>query len=336
MRQGNFEVFIKSEGRELPEYHMEPVDDKTLGCYVPSEVGKTFEICWRGDTSYDMYDTTVRCDVDGHKAGGSHCSRGLLNASRWGIREAADRRRPFVFSPLITTDDETFAAGPGAHPDLGTVEVQLIHAICITKTGFKTQANQFRPGVVHEKSKKMGVQCVSLGDGRRCKASNKVHVQQINRGEPYLRFVFRYRSKEFLQAEGIMPSNERTASDGQEQAPAGRKRRAAQLYAVLPEAGPSRKRARGSPSAAETSQKDIKPCVARNEDANASGYEFGSVEGRAQATGRTLHSTRRVKHEWRDPGANIIDLTEGEVKREGSPIRLEATGGVIDLTQDED
>ncbi|KAH9933763.1 uncharacterized protein B0H18DRAFT_1115144 [Fomitopsis serialis] len=34
MRKGNFEVLIKSEGRELPEYQLEAVDDKTVACYI--------------------------------------------------------------------------------------------------------------------------------------------------------------------------------------------------------------------------------------------------------------------------------------------------------------
>lgn len=42
MRQGNIQVFIKSqpEGRVLPEYQVETLDGgKTVVCYIPSEVG---------------------------------------------------------------------------------------------------------------------------------------------------------------------------------------------------------------------------------------------------------------------------------------------------------
>lgn len=40
MRKGDIEVHIKSEGRALPEYQVEVVDDKTVACYIPSEAGK--------------------------------------------------------------------------------------------------------------------------------------------------------------------------------------------------------------------------------------------------------------------------------------------------------
>ena len=45
-----------------------------------------------------------------------------------------------------------------------------------------------------------------------------------------------------------------------------------------------------------------------------------------------------VKDERRTSGGNVIDLTQGDVKREHSPIRLPAAhlGGVIDLTLEGD
>ncbi|EPS95255.1 hypothetical protein FOMPIDRAFT_1083778, partial [Fomitopsis schrenkii] len=196
MRRGNIQVLIKSEGRILPEYQVETLDGgKTVACYIPSEVGKNFEICWRGDTHLDPYDTSVRCDVDGRKAGGSYCERGVLNGSRWGIRETPDLRRPFVFAPLVTTDDDDVAAGPEAQLDLGSIEVRLAYAVRMGRANFK-RSQLFQPGMVHERSKKMGVQCVSLGNGRRCDPHHKTHIRLIEgRNSLYAHFVFRYRSK---------------------------------------------------------------------------------------------------------------------------------------------
>ena len=40
MWKNNTEVYIRCEGRTLPEYQVEAVDEKTMACYIPSEAGK--------------------------------------------------------------------------------------------------------------------------------------------------------------------------------------------------------------------------------------------------------------------------------------------------------
>ncbi|KAH9833214.1 uncharacterized protein C8Q71DRAFT_194370 [Rhodofomes roseus] len=234
MRKGNLEVLVRSEGRDLPEYQVEHVDDRTLACYINSEVGKTFEICWRGDTRRDKYDSSVHCYVDGRGAGGTFSQRGIVDNSRWGVREAVDRRRPFVFAPLVTTDDESIAVSSEAHPDLGTIDVKLFYVVLGDIRHFKQRPGAIYPGgVVHEKIKKMGIHCVSLGDSRECEREAKANMKVINESDPiYARFIFRYRSKDFLQAEGIMPLGEGNGGGAHDPSPSGRKRRSAGLHSI--------------------------------------------------------------------------------------------------------
>jgi len=244
MRKGSFKVFIKSEGRELSEYQVEAVDDKTVACYIPSEVGKTFEICWSGDTRGDSHITTVRCHVDGRNAGGKPSRPGLVKNCRWGVRVSTDQRRPFVFASLALTDDDTSIMASEAHPDLGTIDVTLAHVIYVGNKPIRDMSNEFTAQTVHERSKKMGTQCVQLDEARRCEVSTLwKNTKLVDENVPfYARFIFRYRSKDYLQAEGIMPLKESSGSGNAEQPYIMRKRPRID-YSI---AGPSRKKSENS------------------------------------------------------------------------------------------
>lgn len=63
-------------------------------------------------------------------------------------------------SRIRPADDDDVAAGPEAQLDLGSIEVRLAYAVRMGRANFK-RSQLFQPGMVHERSKKMGVQCVS-------------------------------------------------------------------------------------------------------------------------------------------------------------------------------
>ncbi len=44
MHNRNFEVYISSDDRRLPEYKEQLHDEKTSSCYIPSEAGKVSDI----------------------------------------------------------------------------------------------------------------------------------------------------------------------------------------------------------------------------------------------------------------------------------------------------
>lgn len=58
-------------------------------------------------------------------------------------------------------DDDAAPSGPDAQPELGSIAVKLAYVTRLGRVGFKSSADLLQPGVVHERSKKMGVQCVS-------------------------------------------------------------------------------------------------------------------------------------------------------------------------------
>ncbi|KAH9913908.1 hypothetical protein B0H21DRAFT_772557, partial [Amylocystis lapponica] len=135
-----FEVSIHCEGRPLPEFSTK-VDNRTVSCFVASEVGKVFSIKW---SSHINSFVTVNCVMDGHPMG---CTtvKPRRSGSREGIRTSPTTHRLFRFAPLY------------------------------------------------------------LGTEVRCNAqtpSNKVtYIDKPD--EPYVKFIFRYRPREFLKADGI-------------------------------------------------------------------------------------------------------------------------------------
>ncbi|KZT71923.1 hypothetical protein DAEQUDRAFT_78211 [Daedalea quercina L-15889] len=80
---------------------------------------------------------------------------------RWGIREVEDRRRPFMFASLAMTDDDSVAAESETQADVGTVKVKLVYVVEEGQRRFTSKADRIVPGMVHERSKNLGVQCVS-------------------------------------------------------------------------------------------------------------------------------------------------------------------------------
>ena len=107
-----------------------------------------------------------------------------------------------------------------------------------------------------------------------------------------------------------------------------RKRYSTSSQVDEPEQGSRPKRARTTPAHMGTSansQADVKPSIA----------PLAANDGDERQRPR---SSQGFKNKRQGTSGDIIDLTEGDVKREHSPIRLPAAhiGGVIDLTLEDD
>ncbi|TFY57657.1 hypothetical protein EVJ58_g6896 [Rhodofomes roseus] len=349
MQKGKFRVYIKSADRgRLPEYEVETVDDKTVACYIPSEIGKNFEICWRANTRGERYQTSVICYVDGIGAGATRCMPGKVKSSRWGVRVSADQRRPFKFATLAMTGaNATFSQvaetlirfadddnAPMGSDKLGTIEVTLSHEIETGQEPVRNTSHKLVNQMVHERSKKMGLHCVSLDEARPCRLiSTQKCSKLVDKSVPfYARFIFRYRSEDFLRAEGIIPEDEGAAAHAQPEAVAGRKRASRPLPDDM-EAGPSRKRAKIA--VPRPPQTDVHPSMAqhgKDEDIAALQRQLDSVKGQAQAIQKQLEamkrpgSSPRVKTDRQTLDAGARKLTHNAVKRERLPMRLGAAG----------
>ncbi|EPS95256.1 hypothetical protein FOMPIDRAFT_92819 [Fomitopsis schrenkii] len=292
MKKGKITVWIESEGSRLPEYQVEIVDDKTVACYIPSEAGKTFKICWRGSSRHDKHVTTVRSCIDGHKFGGTHFPPGKMPTAH------ANSECPL--------DDDALASNIGPMGDPGTIEVHFAHVMEQGQVASQYSFKCDTPRVVHEGSKKMGMHCVSFGEPLTCKVESSLFVSKLaNEDEPfYARFIFRYRPNDVLRAQDIIPSESPNAGPNEHHT-LGQKRRS---NTGAPEEGPNRKRAR---TAERSRAKD-------NQDVDALEEELKSIQARAQAIQRELQArvgsppSHKVKSE-RGSGARggVVDLTKG-------------------------
>ncbi|TBU34227.1 hypothetical protein BD311DRAFT_747369 [Dichomitus squalens] len=206
MHLNGYTVWISCDGKSLPEYKTERKgeDRNTITCYIPSETGETFSIEWRDYVNQSHLRFVTK--VDGRAVGGNRCRPGGKGL-RWGVRTSTTTRQPFQFAPLRTTDDEEHMYALASHAALGEIEVSVIRIRAEYRSVPHTMG-KFRPvEAVHERSKKAGVHCVSLGANRQVPLSRtQTSSTPLNPREgPVAKFVFRYRPKALLQAQGIIP-----------------------------------------------------------------------------------------------------------------------------------
>ncbi|EKM57982.1 uncharacterized protein PHACADRAFT_206830 [Phanerochaete carnosa HHB-10118-sp] len=220
--------------------------------------------------------------------------------------------RPFAFTLINFSDDDALL-----HRDAN--ELEAIGAIRITARRVIAKENvPYNPaqydtrdiGLVHERRKKAGVHCREIHRQTR-NAANVDYLDAIEK--PYCVFVFRYRPKDILQAQGIVPpptpvappgntSPSRTSNGGQQRTEPP----------VQRTASGSGKRQREEPPSQnldikESDESDIKDTKVLQAQLEAIQAKLSKAKGK--------YNRKRVK-------------------REPSPIRLDVSGDVIDLTSD--
>ncbi|KAH9913907.1 hypothetical protein B0H21DRAFT_772555 [Amylocystis lapponica] len=145
--------------------------------------------------------------MDGHPMGRTTVMP-RRTGSRQGVRTGPTTRVLFRFAPLVVTDDDGLVDPRYANiADLGTIEVRIYRVIKRSdRTAFKFHVVS-PPGPIHERSKKAGAHCVALGEEVRCSTQTTTHKATYidKRNEPYVRFMFHYRPRELLEADGIVP-----------------------------------------------------------------------------------------------------------------------------------
>lgn len=208
---GNYEVWIRVDGEKLPEYGM--LNNSASGtteitCWIPSEVGKAFEICYKD--SIRAFATGTSIVMDGNLCHGA----GLILLSRQekplsksdtlvhrGVTVSNDSYRPFVFSSCQLTDDDGFIS-LSSDPGQITIIVEQCAVGKQKKSFRKSFPKPFPKPMVHERAKKGIVQSVELGPERFQKATRTRTTTTIQR---LVTFKFKYRPLDVLQADGIAP-----------------------------------------------------------------------------------------------------------------------------------
>ncbi|CCM04592.1 uncharacterized protein FIBRA_06773 [Fibroporia radiculosa] len=197
----NYSAWITCDGREIIEY--EPVVNmqaRKISCWIPSEEGKSFTVHWRDHGN--NIDTATYLKLDGHSVPGRFLY-GRGEAHRSAVRVARDLERPFLFIKVL--EDTKPTVGKNGTNDAGTIVVKIKRIV--RKDTRNSNALVQPPPPARDRPSK-DEPCVSFGAERQAfmQMESTWSVQPYDPQNPgtYVTFVFRYRSREFLMAQGIM------------------------------------------------------------------------------------------------------------------------------------
>jgi len=196
----NFRAWITSEGNKLAIYepHLEP-GKNTVTCWIPAEAGKNFAVNWEDQGT--GIDSAAYITLDGFKVPGRYLfGRGI--AWRTGVRTGPTTERPFAFG----------AVDGGAPPKIqGDVKADQFGMIVLRirqiARSDSHSPNPVRPLPNSMKGENRFSLCVKLGPEIPCsvqpaetwdfKPHDKEHPNS------FVTFIFRYRSPDFLAAQGL-------------------------------------------------------------------------------------------------------------------------------------
>ncbi|KAJ7187779.1 hypothetical protein C8R46DRAFT_1340730 [Mycena filopes] len=181
-----FSAWIIVDGwRELPEYNVQiSEDEKTVTCWVPSEVGKKFSVCFQ-TSSFSQ-------EIGGYLT---------MDGTDYGTTV-----KPFMFSALALTDDDSFLDSSSAHPNLGVMQLAITPIAVEPLRGppLDISSQTLAKLKLHERSKKAVTQQISLA--RPEPLATPIKISKGRRtGPDIVNFFFKYCSLDVLRAKGIAP-----------------------------------------------------------------------------------------------------------------------------------
>ncbi|KAG1756650.1 uncharacterized protein EDB91DRAFT_1093789 [Suillus paluster] len=200
LRHRDFSAWIVSEGQQIPVY-LVAVDENahSVSCWIPSEAGKTFSIHWRDEGTGVQSCTFI--SLDGYVVPGRFLF-GDGTASRHGVRTGANTERPFVFS-----QSQSSGASGQCTKDAGTIMLKVKRV----KLEGSKPANPLQNIPDWNSQSHIGEHCVGYGENMETYLQSPTtwQVKPYNRSgkRSYVTFVFRYRSRDWLMAQGIIPND---------------------------------------------------------------------------------------------------------------------------------
>ncbi|KAG8981545.1 hypothetical protein FRB90_007177 [Tulasnella sp. 427] len=220
-----FSAQVRVGDRPLRVYKPEYDESmKTASGWIASEPEKEYHICWRKNEITE-YAADGAIFLDGPR------SRSRLNtlpqATGWivetGERVKEQTERPFIFSELVTTDDDNLV-DENIPTEPGTIRVEIKRTTTtVTKGAFTAlQWDDAFSTRLHEKTKKAGghiTKQVSIGNERRAATPRiSVTTKPFTDADktPWVTFILRYRPEEALRAGGFMPDLASPLEEGHE------------------------------------------------------------------------------------------------------------------------
>ncbi|KAI0721099.1 hypothetical protein C8T65DRAFT_692570 [Cerioporus squamosus] len=215
-----FSAWITSNDLELVEFEPRTNNNNhTVTCWIVGTVGsrpnhpttlmvaQTFMVHWRDHGS--LVDSASYIYFDGFKVSGQFLN-GEGEELRRGIRVSEEEERPFVFSSIGPkyTDDRAGFNGKPPDKNVGSIVLQIL---LIKRVG-EREPNPIRPPPnVVRGLRQEGDVAIRYGDVRPApmqKRTWKIEPFDPKAPGPYVTFIFRYRSKDWLISQGIIGEDE--------------------------------------------------------------------------------------------------------------------------------
>ncbi|TBU50770.1 hypothetical protein BD309DRAFT_1075414 [Dichomitus squalens] len=204
-----FSAWITSDGLELVEF--EPrinTQAHTVTCWIAGSVGQPFIVHWRDHGS--LVDSASWIYFDGFKVSGQFLY-GSGEELRRGVRVGSEEERPFVFSSIDHMDPVGTIGGRPTDKNVGSIvlEIRLIKLV-----GEREPNTLTPPPDVIRGNRLPGEVAIRYGDARPAsmqKRTYKIEPFDTNAPGPYVTFIFRYRSKDWLVSQGIVGDDEVTS-----------------------------------------------------------------------------------------------------------------------------
>lgn len=199
-----YEAWITSDGQKLPEYEISIDTEKHRAtCWIAGQEGKEFIVNWR-DLGGQV-DTMSYITLDGFTVPGRFLyGDGIGN--RAGVRTSPSKERPFVFAKV---DEEADTIETDADPkQLGMIILRIRRIRRIG--GHMPNTPRPIPNLMRGRENYYEMRA---GFGKETTTHPQIPVtfsiEPFDKANPgsYVTFIFRYRTKEFLEAQGIKPSD---------------------------------------------------------------------------------------------------------------------------------
>ncbi|KAG9021234.1 hypothetical protein FS837_007429, partial [Tulasnella sp. UAMH 9824] len=190
-----------------PEYDEET---KTASGWIASEPGKEYLVCWK-KCDVTVFAANGRVSIDGPRVRSNIIAR--PPKTDWlvetGERIEMQKEKPFVFSELSMTDDDTVIDKDIA-TDPGTIKFEIFRkTITVDNAEFSWTSSDPFSTRLHEKTKKAGAHITKIGEERPTRDSRcTVQTAPFSEADtvPFVTFILRYRPEGILLAGGFKPS----------------------------------------------------------------------------------------------------------------------------------
>ncbi|KAF9469197.1 hypothetical protein BDZ94DRAFT_1181804 [Collybia nuda] len=205
-----FSAWIMVDGKPLPEY-LVAVDNNShrVSCWIPSEEGQAFTVFWKDHGG--KVDTCAFITLDGFVVPGRFLfGEGL--ASRQGVRTSKSSERPFMFQRIEAKDEQNTSEAGGKEVGMVTLRIKRIERLAAKPANMiqnvpqtilgKRKAGELRIGFGEEMKT---VDQYATTWSVKPYGAKSTGEQKAN---TYVSFVFRYRSRDFLESQGILTEPE--------------------------------------------------------------------------------------------------------------------------------